>query len=194
MATFDEWITNSGNWIARLTVDVYDNSSGGYSDLTWNLYLLHQTLRIAQRTHYVWIDGTEYSCTSDSIRYSGLAVNTTHLGGGTHRIWHTDGRSVSVSAQISLNATIGGSYKGSYYPSGSVWIAQLAVNPSLPTWVSASGSSGTWVNKDDPRFNASWGGANPRNIYHWRIFCRCCKIWNKQLAKFRKCIYVKLGR
>ena len=177
MANFDIYFNR--NWIVRLQVDVYDNSSGGYSDLNWSLHLFHNQLYIGARTHYVWIDGTQYSMSYGSISYGSTAIKDEVVGSGSHRIWHTDGRSVSVSAQFNLNATISGTYQGAIRPSGDVWIAQLAVNPTLPTWVSASGSSGNWVNKDDPRFNASWGGANPRNIYYWRIFCRCCKIWNK---------------
>lgn len=35
----------------------------------------------------------------------------------------------------------------------------LAVSPTLPTAISVSGNSGSWVNKDDPRINVSWSGA-----------------------------------
>lgn len=166
MADFDVWINNTGKWIARLRCNVSDNSAGGYSDINWELILVHQRLYVGARTHYVWIDGTQYSVSCGAINDSTSAAHSRTLGSGSHRIYHTDGRNISVSAQLNLNAKISGVYKGSFSPSGSVWIAQLAVNPTLPTWINVSGGAGgTWVNKDNPTFNVSWGGASSGTYY-----------------------------
>ena len=166
MADFDVWINNSGKWIARLRCNVSDNSSGGYSDINWELILVQQRLYIGARTHYVWIDGTQYTINYGSISDGQSAAHERVLGSGSHRIYHTDGRNISVSAQLNLNAKINSVYKGSFSPSGTVWIAQLAINPTLPTWIDASGGAGgAWVDRDNPTFNVSWGGASSGTYY-----------------------------
>lgn len=44
--------------------------------------------------------------------------------------------------------------------SGTLSLPQLAVSPTLPTSINVTGGAGgSWVNKDDPKFNVSWSGA-----------------------------------
>lgn len=160
MATdIDVWINNSGKWIARLRYSVSNNSAGGYSDINYDLILLHQRLYIGARTHSVTIDGTKYTHSYGSISDSTSAAHERILGSGSHRVWHTAAKSVSVSALLSLKATISGTYEGEFTITGTINLPQLAVSPTLPTSISVSGNSGSWVNKDDPRINVSWSGA-----------------------------------
>lgn len=64
------------------------------------------------------------------------------------------GSTFGINAQLAI-------YYKAYNSTGyGQWaLPTLAIPPTVPTSVSVSGNNGTWVNKDDPKFSASWSGA-----------------------------------
>lgn len=128
------------------------NPSSNYVDINWKLV----GAGTASHSYYisgnfkVVIDGdTVYSSTKRIDLYNG-----TKVASGTKRLNNASNRKFSASAQAGIY-TVSVNCKGS----GSWTLPTLAVNPTIPTWINVSGNSGTWVNKDNPKFSASWGGA-----------------------------------
>lgn len=142
--TFNWWITNR-------------NSTENWIDIGWNLVGAggSSTKWYKAGNFKVVIDGEQVYYSSTRINL----YNGTVVASGNKRIYGASNKTFSASAEAGIY-TVAVNCRGS----GSWTLPTLAVNPTLPTWINVSGSNGNWVNKNDPKFNVSWGGATSRYI------------------------------
>lgn len=148
---------------------VENNSAGGYSVVGYNV--IFHCNRISFRmaiTTTVNVDGQGNSAVRQGMSYGSGGHDTIMISGST-TIYHTSAKTIGFSFNINFQNGIYYSGLGRVYnigASGSLDLPQLAVNPTLPTWVDVSGGAGgAWVNKDNPTFNVSWGGATCGTYY-----------------------------
>lgn len=136
---FNWWITgrdNYSNW-----VDIGWNIVGARSKSGW----------VNVRNVSMWVDGEQVAYVAGAIRVS----NGTVVASGNKRIYGASNKYFTASMTASIYQ-----YAQNASGSGGWTLPTLVVNPTIPNWISVSGGAGgTWVDRDNPSFNVSWGGA-----------------------------------
>lgn len=142
-----------------LTANVTENnSSGGYSKISWSLVLHTSRLNVGSSTWNVYIDGQHYACTLKAINVGRGSHNYT-IGSGTTTVYHTAAKTITCSFNSNVNWIISGRKLGGMSASCTLDLPQLAVAPTPPTSVSVSGGTGGYLPVSSPLFNVSWSGA-----------------------------------
>lgn len=136
-----EWSISSSNASANTVTIKWTLKGTGSTSNNWYW----------SRGFSVTIDGTKvFSSNTETKLYSGTLV-----GSGTTTIKNASGKKFTASAKGAIY-----SYSVNVSGSGSWTLPTLAVSPTRPTSISATGGAGgRWVNVSDPKFNASWSGA-----------------------------------
>ena len=158
MAEAQDW--RYSYFYATLTANVTDNnSSGGYSKVSWSLVLHCSRLNVASSTWNVYIDGQHTACTLGAQNL-GSGSHDLWIGGGDAYIYHTSAKTITCSFDTPINWNISGRNLGGMSASCTLDLPQLAVAPTPPNSVSVSGGSSGWLSIDNPTFNVSWSGAS----------------------------------
>lgn len=158
MAQAQDW--RYSYFYATLTADVIENnSSGGYSRVSWSLVLHTSRLNVRSSTWNVYIDGQYTACTLGSQSLPS-GSHDLWIGDGVATIWHTNAKTITCSFDSDVNWNISGRKLGGMGASCTLDLPQLAVAPTPPNSVSVSGGSNGWLSVDNPTFNVSWSGAS----------------------------------
>lgn len=138
---FNWWITGS-------------NSSENWISIGWNLIARGGSANwYYTKNIRVSIDGSEVfnagSGQTKCYKDATFASGSTTIWGASNKYFVA-----TVNGDIYKYGTNNTSSSGGWT------LPTLAVSPTLPTWVNVSGGAGdNWVDKDNPIFYASWGGA-----------------------------------
>lgn len=131
------------------------NSGGNWIRIGWNLIARSGSANwYYTKNVRVNIDGEEvFNAGSGKTK----CYRNTTFASGSKTIWGASNKyfTASVNGDIYTYGTNNAASSGGWT------LPTLAVSPTLPSWVNVSGGAGgNWVDKDNPTFNVSWGGAN----------------------------------
>jgi len=137
-------------------------TGSNYHKVYWELKLRYSKLSVNAFNFNWWVNDQSGTASHSAIKVTTNGEHWATIGSGTVTVWHQDAVNIGFgfSSGIRWKDVSAGGYLA-YDPSASntLYLPQLAIPPTVPTSVSVSGNSGTWVNKDDPKFSASWSGA-----------------------------------
>lgn len=160
MATIYTDYTGSGNtYRIKLEVTVKStNASTNTAVLSWRLY--PDYIATYPNTAFIYVSVWKVVINGKTIQGSpkkNVYGNNGNLGSGTINVSNASGKKVNIAMYVNYYTYSTTSYNRS--KTGSITIPVLAVDPTLPTSISASGGTNNWINKDSPTFNVSWSGA-----------------------------------
>lgn len=164
------WYSDYSYFYFYMNADV----AGDGKTVNWSLYVHYSRLTIGSgNTWSVNVGGNQYSGEIPVIWVDYSGSHETLIASGSTYFEHTAAMEVGFSFYCWFNGGWHITNKWYYEASGSssVWLPQLAVDPTPPNSVSVSGGSSGWLNKDSPLFNVSWSGASAgtATIYGYSI-------------------------
>ena len=136
------------------------NSGGNWIRIGWNL------IARAGSAQWYYTKNIRVTIDGDQVFNAGSGktkcYRNTTFASGSKTIYNASNKyfTASVNGDIYTYGTNNAASSGGWT------LPTLAVSPTLPTWVNVSGGAGgSWVNKDNPTFNVSWGGASSGTYY-----------------------------
>lgn len=163
---YSGWITgtSSTEYVTRyLTVEWWKTGDNGKDTITiyWKAYMNGTNTSKFFKVAPVLITMCENVGTGNAKNVDICWIDSNSRFKGYYQTFVAEGYyNLAAGSTFGINAQLA-IYKGSYNSTGyGQWtLPTLAIPPTVPTSVSVSGNNGTWVNKDDPKFSASWSGA-----------------------------------
>ncbi len=159
MASCQYWHAN----YFYITMDANISETGSnYHKVYWKITMHHSRLSVNAFSFNWYVNDNSGTLNCGAIN-SGRGSYDRVLGEGTVTVWHTGEANIGFGFSSGINwrdYTAGGYLASNPSAGGTLYLPQLAVNPTTFTWVSASGGTNNWLDKDNPTFNVSWGGAS----------------------------------
>ena len=130
------------------------NSGGNWIRIRWNL------IPRGGSAQWYYTKSIAVNIDGERVFYAGSGktkcFRNTTFASGSKTLYNAGGRTFSASTSGDIYVYGTNNARGS----GSWTLPILAISPTIPNSISVSGGAGgTWVNKDNPTFNVSWGGA-----------------------------------